>query len=139
MSWGEKQTKAKTPSIIWYEHRAVGEKIAEKSGLPLFDAGTDASLSQAPVIVCSIAVQGTGKNLQRYNHNFFTSLPPNGTTFEQTVGRTHRNGQQADEVVVEWLGHTQELAESMDKIIADANYVQESTGQRQKVLYARML
>jgi hypothetical protein len=133
ISWSKRQD---APAIIWYEHRAVGEEIARVSGLPLYGAGTDASHERSPVIVCSIRTQGTGKNLQHYARNLFTSLPPNGTTFEQCAGRTHRPGQQADEVMIDWFGHTETMENSMAKVIDDALYMQQTTGHRQKVLYA---
>jgi len=133
INWARKQ---KEPSIIWYSSVALGERIAEKSGLPFYDAGKDASESQDDVIVASIRSQGTGKNLQRFSRNLILELPPNGTTFEQLAGRTHRPGQLADEIVIEWLGHTSELDEAMDTLLADAEYQQATTGQRQKVLYA---
>lgn len=128
--------KIEVPAIIWYEHRALGELIAERTRFPHFGAAADASTSKEKLIVCSIATQGTGKNLQHYSHNLFTSMPPNGTSFEQTVGRTHRPGQEADEVIVDWFGHTEEAESAFDAVLADAEYMQATTGQRQKVLYA---
>jgi hypothetical protein len=124
------------PAIIWYEHRALGEAIAELGGFPHYGAATDASQAKEPVIVCSMKTQGTGKNLQHYSRNLFTSMPPNGSTFEQIVGRTHRPGQLADEVIVDWFGHTPETEAALAAVIDDAEYTQKTTGARQKVLYA---
>lgn len=124
------------PTIVWYEHVAVGEALATLTGWPIFDAGTDASGTTEKIIIASIAVQGTGKNLQHYSNNIFASLPPNGTTFQQTIARTHRPGQLADTVTAGWYAHTLETAEAMDKIRADAGYQLETTGAPQKVLYA---
>ena len=133
IAWAYKQ---KEPSIIWYEWNAVGERIAQKGDIPLYGAGTDAGAQKHKVIVASIRAQGTGKNLQHYSRNLLTTAPPNGTTLEQTMGRTHRPGQKADEVSVEWFGHTPELVEAMSRAIEDAEYMEETTGQRQKILYA---
>lgn len=124
------------PAIIWYEHRVLGERIAEEGSLPHFGAGTDASDCREPIIVCSMRTQGTGKNLQYYSYNLLTSLPPNGSVFEQVVGRTHRPGQTADDVLVDWYGHTEATMEALSAVIEDAEYMEETTGQRQKVLYA---
>lgn len=134
--WASKKENQR--GIIWYEHRAVGEKLAER-GLSVYGPGDDAGEATEDVIVCSIASQGTGKNLQRYSRNLFLSLPPNGSRVEQTIGRTHRPGQLEDEVIAEWLAHTPELDEAMEKVLADAEYMQRTTGQRQKVLYATHL
>lgn len=136
VAWAKKQ---KQPAIIWYTSKTVGEKIAAAGRFPLYGAATDASESKEPVIVCSIKTQGTGKNLQHYSRNLIVELPPNGTTFEQLAGRTHRPGQEADEVVIEWFGHTAEVEDAMEKILDDAEYMEKTTGQRQKVLYATRL
>jgi hypothetical protein len=132
ISWARKQ---KSPAIIWYEWQTVGERIAAKGRFPHYGAGEDASAEKHDVIVASIRAQGTGKNLQHYSRNLLTSVPPNGTTFEQLSGRTHRPGQEADEVVIDWFGnHVTE--DSFAQVIQDAEYMEETTGQRQKVLYA---
>jgi hypothetical protein len=132
LDWASERDRA----IIWYEHKVLGERIAVRSGLPLFAAGTDASVSTDPVIVCSMKTQGTGKNLQHYYQSLFTSMPPNGAIFEQVAGRTHREGQLADVVFVDWFGHTEAVQETLEAVIDDAKYIEETTGQRQKILYA---
>ncbi len=136
--WAAKVAK-KGPAIIWYEHKCIGEKLAEVSGLPHFGPGDDATDARDPIIICGTRTQGTGKNLQFYNQNLFTSLSGSGTEFEQNVGRTHRPGQLADEVLVDWYGNTEETIEALAKIIKQAEYMQDTTGQRQKVLYATLL
>ncbi len=124
------------PTIVWAEHVALGERLAEETGWPFFGEGSDSSPSRDPIIVATIATQGTGKNLQHhFVHNLFSSLPPNGSIFQQTVGRTHRTGQLADTVTVAWYGHTDETTQTMEALRADAIYQQELTGP-QKVLYA---
>ena len=127
----------KERGIIWCQHKALSERIARTGGIPLYGAGTDAGTATAPVIVCTTATQGTGKNLQHYyEHNLFTSLPPNGKAVEQILGRTHRPGQLADEVTVEWCAHTEVLENAMPRVIEDARYMEATTGQKQKILYA---
>jgi hypothetical protein len=125
--------------VIWYEHRALGDRLACDLKLPLYDAKRDASEATEPVIVASIKAHGTGKNLQRYAHNLITTFPPNGTVIEQLFGRTHRPGQLADEVVQEWFGHTPDLVGAYAKAIDDAEYMEQTTGQRQKLLYAQQV
>ncbi len=131
--WARKQD---APAIIWYEHKALGERIAEQSGFPHFGAGTDADESTAGVIVCSVRSQGTGKNLQHFCRNLMTTLPVSGQTVEQAVGRTHRPGQMADDVTVDWFAHTYELEKAIASVIDDAHYIESTTGTRQKVLLA---
>lgn len=122
--------------IIWYEHAALGKRIAEKSRFPLYGAGTDADTSKERVIVCSVKSQGTGKNLQHFSRNLFTTLPPSGMAFEQVIGRTHRPGQKEDDVFADWYAHTSILEYAMETVLADAHYIQDTMGGRQKVLLA---
>jgi hypothetical protein len=136
IKWARSQD---APAIIWYEHEALGRRIAEDGHFPQYGAGTDASQSTERIIVASMKVQGTGKNLQHFCRNLYTSLPLNGTQFEQVTGRTHRPGQKRSEVIVDWFGHTPETEEALAKVIDDAEYMQETTGQRQKILYANRI
>ena len=122
--------------IIWYSHKAMGERIEQLSGYKRYGSGTDAGIATDNAIICSITTQGTGKNLQRYDYNNVVSMPTNGKDFEQLAGRTHRPGQLADEVWLTYYDHTAALDAAMDSVIADAIYIEDSTGQRQKVLYA---
>lgn len=138
LAWGAHATKAQ-PSIIWYEHLDLGRRIAAVGGIPHYGAGTDASLETAPLIICSMRSQGTGKNLQHYNRNLATTLPPSGKIVEQVIGRTHRSGQQADEVTFDWYGHTDETASAIEAVIQDAEYVEATQRQRQRVLRATRL
>jgi hypothetical protein len=122
--------------IIWYMHKCMGERVAELSGLPHYGQGEDASASTEDIIICSVTTQGTGKNLQHFNYNIAISMVTNGKDFEQKVGRTHRPGQEADEVIFCYYDHTDALDGAMTDVIADAIYIEHSTGQRQKILYA---
>jgi hypothetical protein len=128
--------KAGRKVIIWYTHGIIGNRLAELSGYSHYGAGTDASPTKEDVIICSIATQGTGKNLQHYNHNIIVTIPTSGMIFEQLAGRTHRPGQLDDLVTIDYYDHTESLDKHMSDVIEDALYIQDSTGQRQKILYA---
>lgn len=133
--WGARQEAG----IIWYSRTAIGDKL-EEFGVPVYGAGADAGEADPsiyPVIACSIASQSTGKNLQRYRSNLVMEPPPSGASWEQLMGRTHRPGQQADEVTFEVFAHTGELMGSLYRAVADAEYVFSTQGQRQKILAAR--
>lgn len=140
VKWGQDKRGA----IVWYQHVALGEAIAKMGGWPLYDGGTDAGLAtpgKQPVIVCSMKAQGTGKNLQGsaevpgYWQNLLTSMP-SGLDFEQIVGRTHREGQSADDVTVEFFSHTPELQAAWQGVLEDSRYVKETTGNTYRVLDA---
>ncbi len=127
--------------IIWYAHTCLGEAIATRLGVPLLEGGTDNLIAFAtpqanPVLVCSIAAHGTGKNLQAWSKNLATSPPSNGTTWEQMIGRTHRPGQKADEVEFDILLPTHHSVAAFDAAVNDAHYQQMTTGAAQKLIYA---
>jgi cold shock CspA family protein len=142
IKWGQDTCDKKNGGIVWYLWSAVGEEIARRGGFSIFGAGdkaaqglTDAEPSKMPVIVCSQRAHGTGKNLQSYCRNLFTT-PVGGVEFEQTLARTHRPGQMADEVTADIFVHTEEMERMWLNALRDARYIQTSQGQRQKLLYA---
>ncbi len=55
------------------------------------------------------------------------------------LGRHHRPGQTADEVRYDFMLHSEAQQAAMLQSINDAEYVQETTGQKQKVLYSTKL
>jgi len=132
---------AKKPGIIWTDQVAFGKRCAEYCGLPYFGAGDDGILTtQAPRIVASITAHGEGKNLQdRYWRNLVTAPPTSGKTWEQLLGRTHRAGQPVDEVLADVFLHAPELQKSFEQAQADARYLEDTLGPRQKLNFATIL
>lgn len=131
-----KWAREEQPVILWYSRQAVGQALSEQ-GLPVYGAGTDAGEADPkiqPVIACSISSQGTGKNLQRYAKALVIEPPGSGAVWEQLLGRLHRPGQQADEVTFDVFAHTRYLKESLYKAVKDAEYVEQTQGQKQKIL-----
>jgi hypothetical protein len=124
--------------IVWYEHDAVGARLRQL-GWSVFGGGESAealATCREPAIACSIKAHGTGKNLQQYSCALVVSPPANGAAWEQLLGREHRPGQLADEVVFDVLLHTKELENAIDRSLEDARYIEQTQGQRQKLLYA---
>ncbi len=128
-------------AIVWVEHRAVGERI----DLPYFgEQGLDDSGRSimnhdgAPCAASSLAVY-RGFNLQAWSHNLILNAYPVGARYEQLLGRTHRYGQQADAVHVRLLLTADEQRAGFDQAIRDAEYIQQTTGQRQKLCFADYL
>lgn len=127
--------------LCWVEHIAFGEALAKLSGLPYYGkgglskTGGNIELEKGPCIV-SIAANSEGRNLQRYSKNLIVSVPPNAATLEQLIGRTHRNGQTADEVEVDILLVVEEQRDGFQNAIRDARYIQETTGNIQKLCIA---
>lgn len=125
--------------IVWVEHPCVGHAISAASGFPYYGAGPEANakiIEETGPFVASIKAHGTGKNLQRYNLNLFTSCLPSAADWEQTLGRTHRTGQKADEVGAELYQQCDEMVESFAKAMREAQFIKQVHGESQKLLYA---
>jgi intein/homing endonuclease len=137
-AWAEKHK-----GIIWYGHGALGQRIAEISGLPLHGGGPGAEariLSEKGdrSLVVSIKAHGTGRNgLQRmFYEQLFANFPASGDLAEQALGRLHRLGQESDEVCSWVYRHTIEMSRNVDRAILQAKYIQGTLGSRQKLLAA---
>jgi hypothetical protein len=127
--------------ICWYEHDLFGRRVAELAGAPLFGAGTEASTRLIGErgersIVASIRSHGTGKNLQQFARNLVANTPSDAAIWEQLIGRTHRQGQLADEVLVLVYRHTPVVIEALDRARMLAQYIQDTMGGSQKLLRA---
>lgn len=130
--------------ICWYEHdafarRVVGHAGSGADGVVFACPGADGDkrvllLSGNERVVASIRAHGTGKNLQAFAHSLVAHPPADGATWEQLVGRMHRQGQLADEVTVEVYRHTPAYVEAVDRARGLAGYIQESFGAPQKLV-----
>ena len=137
--WMEKHT-----GLVWVEHVAFGLKLSEMTGRPYYHRqGLDAqnrlidqSKPEDGSVIASIAANCEGRNLQAWNQNLMVSLQSSGSGFEQFLGRTHRDGQKADEVSVDMIVSCIEQWAGFQQAVNDARYIQDSTGQLQKLLYA---
>jgi hypothetical protein len=130
--------------ICWYEHDLFGRRVAQLADRPFYGAGADASTAIAAErgarsIVASIRAHGTGKNLQSFARNLFANLPSDAAIWEQTLGRTHRQGQLADEVTVEVYRHTHVVIDALSKARMLAQYIEQTMGGSQKLLRATYL
>lgn len=124
----------KQPVILWYSSQAIGDLFREW-GWPVYGAGENPP-EHAHTCAMSIQAHGVGKNLQAWNKALVIAPPSGGQTWEQLLGRSHRQGQQADEVEINVYGHVQPFQESLDKAVKDANYIQQTSGNVQKLNYA---
>jgi len=130
----------RTGGIVWVEHTEFGERL-QKLGLPYFGQGrTQAEiLREGKVVALSQHAHKTGKNLQQWHQNLVVSCPSSGASWEQMLGRTHRQGQTADDVTCKVYLHTNALQRSMERAYSASNYIQQTTGQEQKLLLATCL
>ncbi len=128
--------------LCWVEHRCVGERLSELTGVPFFSRkgcdprGNLVDKHKGPAIV-SIDACKTGRNLQyRWYENLYMSPSSVPDDWEQSLGRTHRDGQPQDEVTAEILMMAAESYSSLVYAIRRAGYVEQTTSQPQKLLYA---
>ena len=141
--------------ICWVEHIEFGKRLAEITGLPYYAAGglneqggdividfpdKDKYGNPSPPakksIIASIAANATGKNLQVFKKNLIPLTPMSSSTWEQMLGRTHREGQQADEVSATMLISMKEQVIWYELAIDVARNVSDMSGQEQKLCYA---
>lgn len=87
------------------------------------------------LVVASLKAHGTGKNLQAFSKVFFPQWPRSGKDAEQTVGRVHRHGQEADAVEIHTCLNTEHDHLVMAACLNDAIYVQQTTGAPQRMVF----
>lgn len=131
---------AEAPGIVWVEHVSMGRRLAKLSGASYFGGGEEASrliLAEdgSRSIIASVDAHRDGKNLQAFNRNLVVTVPSSAAHVEQMLGRTHREGQKADEVEAWFYQHTLELEDALAKAKMKADYIQSTLGNPQKLCY----
>lgn len=138
MAWMEENPNA----IVWTEHRAFGTKLSELSGVGycanggLDQNGVLIDDYDGKTVIASALSNVEGRNLQAWSHNLVVSVTPNGGVWEQLLARTHRPGQLADTVYCDWVASCPEQDEGFQQALKDARYIEDTTGQRQRLNYA---
>ena len=131
---------AGTAGIVWVQHGAVIDAFKAR-GWQTFGAGENEIQLEdgSRNVVASITAHGTGKNLQMFNRALYLSVPTSGTLWEQSAGRMHRSGQQADEVSLEVALTCAETWAAFDQARRDAMGIAEKNKQNQRLCYADIL
>lgn len=142
------------PGIVWVAHSFFGDELERRTGVPYFrEQGLDkkgnslqgladqiaAGRVKASPVIASAFACSTGFNLQPWNRNLLTSCLSEAGTLEQLIGRTHRDGQQADEVEVDIMLGCIENFESWEKARAEARMGKDAMGEDPKILMADVL
>lgn len=146
VAWAKERGKG----LIWVMNQEVGIWLMEA----LIEAGVDAVHCPAgaddiiedigdperggkgdKVCVASMGSHSTGRNLQAFQDQIYAQWPRSAILAEQSLGRLHRNGQQADELVANTL-----LSIEFDHIcraatLQDSIYIQQTTKAPQKIVY----
>lgn len=125
--------------IVWTEHRCFSERLdITHYGRRGMNSAGGLIEDHKPGEPLSASVQSNaeGRNLQAWSKNLIVSAPPNGTQWEQLIGRTHRDGQTADEVSFDVLYTHKCHRNALEQAIKDSRYVQDTTGSPQKLILA---
>ncbi len=126
--------------MVWFHHPEVGRWLVEE--LLTADikhtaafAGENAAPFSSGLVISSYA-HATGKNLQHQSRNLILELRREAAIMEQMLGRTHRAGQLADDVRADvFVANGFDLA-LFNSILRDSDYIQSTTGMRQRLCYA---
>lgn len=130
------------PGIVWYTHEAFGREVAERGGLPFYGGGDEASAEIIHEkgdrsIVASIHAHQEGKNLQfAFGRMLYSTPSSSAKTWEQSLGRCHRELQPRDTVYAYVFQHTLEMRQAFANARREAEFAHETTGADQKLLLA---
>jgi hypothetical protein len=129
--------------IVWCEHRFFSHKLAAMTGATYYGANglsergdSITVVKPGKAIIASVQANAAGRNLQMFSTNLVTSCPPSGQTVEQLIGRTHRFGQEADEVTVDVLLGCREHHDAFQRALDSARAAADTLGHEQKLLLA---
>lgn len=129
--------------VVWYQYGAFGRRIADLAGLPLHSGGPGAEAAIYAErgdrsVVASIKAHGAGRDgLQRvFSEQLLANFPSSGRTIEQVLGRLHRTGQRAAEVVAHRYAHTPEVVKAYGNALDKAEFIGDLLHGAQKVTTA---
>jgi hypothetical protein len=132
------------PGLVWTEHALFAERLARMSGCTYYGrkglSEGGEFIDDAPntrAIIVSVDANREGRNLQKkWSRNLVVSPPDGSDVWQQLLGRTHRPGQTADEVIVDVFLGCLEHVRAWQKARAGALAVRDTTGAEQKLLLA---
>lgn len=136
---------AKHHCLLWTESIPFGEALAEVSGLPFYAAqgltvtGADIELDDGRgSVILSTGANMRGRNLQdRWHVGMLAGCLQSARYNEQWLGRWHRFGQLRDCFAYIMLTSGDSLG-SFERAIAEAEFVRQTQGHRQKLLRAKI-
>jgi len=131
--------------LVWCEHIDFAERLSAATGIPYF-AGEGLSREGASIedydgktAILSVEANREGRNLQRFSRNIVVSPLQQGDRWQQLLARTHRDKQEADEVICDVVISCNEHVEAMRIAMSDAQYQEDISGDHQKLLMADVI
>lgn len=141
LAWCAKWMKG--GGIVWTEHHFFAQRLAKETGATYFGSrGLSAKgdhIESCPdkIIIASIDANRDGKNLQhQWNRNLIVSPPDGWDWWQQCIARTHRPGQRADEVIVDFLLGCREHHSAWNKANAGTIAARDTIGAKPKLMLA---
>lgn len=129
--------------IVWTAQKALLEKLRERvkpDGFRAYGSGEQDIVFETKSCVASIDAHGEGKNLQEHHARMlYLTVPASPKTWEQSLGRCHRQGVVADEVTVEVVLACMESYVNFQRACSGAEYIEQTTGQKQRLNYVPIL
>ena len=132
--------------ILWYHHQEVGRWLAERvmeanlDGLhcPAGELSNLAIVNAANkdrIVIASQSAHATGKNLQHFQEQLCVQFPRQADVAQQLIGRTHRTGQEADELIVHTTRTLEFDHQNFGACLNDALYTHQTLGTPHKLIY----
>lgn len=127
--------------VIWCCDVKFALRLAERTGMPYYGAkglcNGKMIEDETRTCIASVKANNEGRNLQyHFSRNLVVSVPPGGDVWEQMLGRTHRDGQEADEVTADVPLCCYEQWDVFRQARRDAEYVERTMRQAQKLNFA---
>ncbi|MEE8373903.1 MAG: DEAD/DEAH box helicase family protein, partial [Dehalococcoidia bacterium] len=147
--WAESMVPQGEGAVFWYFHKEIGIWLTEElknRGLDVIHCPAGANDAICAVgdpevggkgdqfVVASIKAHHIGKNLYAFQHQFIVQWPRSAEIAEQMVGRLHRTGQTADELVITTNNTTDTDNLNFAACLNDSCYIHDTTGVRQKLM-----
>jgi hypothetical protein len=134
----EEWLKAHKKGICWVEHTLFGKELSRRTALPFFGAGgldsKGAYIDDATGPIIASYANLAGRNLQfKWSSSLITAPRGDSEFFEQLIGRTHRQGQEDDEVTVEVLVGCREHLEAIPRALNSSDVKKSLLGFSQKL------
>ncbi len=130
--------ESKDPGIVWTHHVAVMNRL-RKRGYKVYGAGQNEIVFETGTCIASIDAHKEGKNLQAFGRSLWAAVPMSGLTWEQGLGRNHRQGQKRDEVTAEVFLHTHELWLSFENARSESKHVESLIGTKPRLQRATIV
>lgn len=127
--------------LLWTSYIEFGQALSQLSGVPYFqENASDPSGKYLPdhegPAICSVIACSEGLDLQyRWDQSLIASPFASPLLLEQIAGRTHRFGQEADQVTIELLVNCIEHANAIQTCLNEAEQIKNRELLENKILY----